>query len=67
MQIINRFGGDKGKIQSPNFRKHLRRRRSLDTLNAMCSSDHDINTVVGCSASSYVPVHQTQTKKIVIT
>ena len=57
MQTINRFGGDAGKIVSPNFRKHLRRRRTLDMLNAMCSTNHDSNTITGRKANKYIPVH----------
>lgn len=60
MQTVNRFGGDKGKMPSPNFRKHLRRRRSLDMLNERYTSSHDINTVSGKQAVNYVPVHSSK-------
>lgn len=60
MQTINRFGGDKGKMLSPNFRKHLRRRRSLDMLNERYISSHEINTVSGKQATNYIPVHSSK-------
>lgn len=60
MQTINRFGGDSGKIQSPNFRKHLRRRRSLDMLNDQYISSHEKKTVSGKQATNYIPVHSSK-------
>ena len=57
MQTINRFGGDAGKIVSPNFRKHLRRRRTLDMLNAICEVNHDSKTLIGRKANKYIPVY----------
>jgi hypothetical protein len=56
MQTVNKLG-DSGKMQSPSFRKHLRRRRSLDMLNERYTSSHDNNTVIGKSATKYIPVH----------
>lgn len=55
MQVINR--GDSGKMPSPQFRKHLRRRRSLDMLNERYATDHKTNTVSGKLAVNYIPVH----------
>jgi hypothetical protein len=59
MQTVNKYG-DNGKMASPNFRKHLRRRRSLDMLNDQCIKLHDKNTVTGKLASYYIPVHLTK-------
>lgn len=60
MQTINRFGGDKGKISSPNFRKHLRRRRSLDMLNERYLTDHQDNKLSGKLAIAYIPIHSSK-------
>lgn len=57
MRTINRFGGDNGKIQSPNFRKHLRRRRTLDMLNERYLFDHKDNKLSGRLAIAYTPIH----------
>jgi hypothetical protein len=59
MNTVNKFG-DSGRMQSPNFRKHLRRRRSLDMLNDQCIKSHDKNTVTGKLATHYIPVHLTK-------
>jgi hypothetical protein len=59
MQTVNKLG-DRGRMPSPNFRKHLRRRRSLDMLNDQCIKLHDKNTVTGKLALNYVPVHLTK-------
>lgn len=57
MQTINRFGGDSGKLVSPNFRKHLRRHRTIDVLNQRCEMSHDSKTIVGRKANKYIPVY----------
>lgn len=57
MQTVNRFGGDSGKMVSPNFRKHLRRHRTIDVLNKRCEADHDSKTIVGAKADKYIPIH----------
>jgi hypothetical protein len=56
MQTVNKLG-DRGRMPSPNFRKHLRRRRSLDMLNDQCVKSHDNNTLIGKLAVNYMPVH----------
>ena len=56
MRTVNKFG-DQGRMKSPNFRKHLRRRRSLDMLNEMYNVSYDINTLIGKLAIKYIPVH----------
>jgi hypothetical protein len=59
MQTINKLG-DGGKMRSPSFRKHLRRRRILDLMNDHFLMSHDTNNIHGKLAVKYVPIYKTK-------